>query len=231
MKEFDARAEFPKAGITSAHWSFGQGDASGQFLPFQLREETAEGPFLRNSGYPYVRVMARDYFELGGVYNQGELLVHPAGKRLTTLTDAVIRFSPPATGLYDVSIEVKAVDIGSGGPLCRVVKGKHEVLGSHLLAKHFGSRWKYTARIHLDAVGPLSLHVGPSSNGDHASDTTQVHFRIRPLSRWESIRADVNLSTAALAMTLLCLPLSLVGLVIRRRQKLRRAAPVGPADD
>jgi len=146
----------------------------------------------------------------------GFLYAHPAPARLTTLTDAVIRFHAPAAGAYDVSIQLKAADLGYGGTNCRVIKDTNSVLASHRLPRHYGSHWEFSSRIYLADNQPLSLCIGPSDNGDHASDETRVQFRLRRLSSWESLSA--SLSTGA-SLTLLAALFFLFRFLHRRNRR------------
>lgn len=222
----DALSGFPKAGTASEDWSFGQGDRDGHYQPFRVRTQTDEGPSLSTESYPRVRLIEKGYQRRGTVYEPNSLLAHPAATRMTTFTDAVIRFTAPASGAYAVSLQAKAADLGYGGTGCRVIRGERDILASHYLPHNYGSHWEYSGHIQLAEKETLSLFVGPSANGDHASDETQVHFQLRSLSAWESLSAATSpWSVTGVALALL---LAVVGtsLSLRARKgKLRSSAP------
>lgn len=160
-------------------WRFGAGDGKGVFAAFRVRSPFPGGEFLSTEAYPRVYWMRMGIRDSGMILPAGKLAAHPGNVRDVRLPWAVIRFEAPEAGEYEAALRLAAAEIGYGGTTGRLIRGEGEVLAQFTLAREYGSHWEYRGRVRLREKEALSICVGPSVNGDHASDTTEVVFQMR----------------------------------------------------
>lgn len=126
--------------------------------------------------------------ERGEIVEPGYLVLQPHGVLFSPTPEATIRFTAPESGIYHAIIEIKAASLAYGGTSFRLYKGNGKIgpeILSHQIPRSYGHQRKFEPDVTLTKGETLSLSIGPSPNGDAASDGTLVRFdlvRVQPAS-------------------------------------------------
>ena len=185
MEEFSAFTAFPADGRPAPSWAFLRTNGNGQSILLDRSWRSPFGHCLAPSDpaqdYPFVCKVLAPSVEHGEILEPGYLLLQPHNVRQSPTPEATIRFTAPESGTYVASIEIRTASLAYGGTSFHLYKqagaGSSEIL-SQQIPKRYGHQRAFTPSVALTKGETLSLSIGPSPNGDAASDGTLVRFDI-----------------------------------------------------
>jgi hypothetical protein len=133
------------------------------------------------AGFPYVTAnvgASQVPFPNLGTINANEMFLHPAnGGDIGTF--AVIRWTAPASGEYDVTAAWRDLDSNGGdGVEAFVVLNGAAVPGGSLSYLNGGSATYPTTRLNLTQNDTLDFVLGPGANGVYGNDSTAFNATI-----------------------------------------------------